>query len=54
MKFEQDVLNKIDEFEKAQKNIDLLKYTKIICANIIKQETVQIQKIYLKKISTVH
>lgn len=50
MKFEQDTLKKIEEFEKTQENQDLLNYAKIISRNVAEQEIAQIQKIYLKKI----
>ena len=50
MRFEQEAFKKIEEFEKTQKNLDLVKYTKMICNNTIAREISQIQEIYLKKI----
>ena len=50
MKFEQDSLKKIEEFEKTQKNSDLVEYAKMICRNTIRREISSIQGIYLKKI----
>ena len=50
MKFEQDSLRKIEEFEKTQKNSDLAEYAKMICRNTIQREISSIQGIYLKKI----
>ena len=50
MKFEQDSLKKIEEFEKTQKNSDLAEYAKMICRNTIQREISSIQGIYLKKI----
>lgn len=50
MKFEQDTLKKIEEYEATSKNHDLLKYAKIISRNVTGQEIIRIQKIYLEKI----
>ena len=50
MKFEQDSLKKIDEFEKTQKNPDLAEYAKMICRNTVRREITAIQGIYLEKI----
>lgn len=50
MKFERDSFKKIEEFEKNQKNQDLIKYAKMICRNTTQREITQIQEIYLKKI----
>ena len=50
MKFEQDSLKKIEEFEKTQKNSDLAEYAKMICRNTMHREITSIQEIYLKKI----
>ena len=33
MKFEQESFKKIEEFEKTQKNVDLIQYAKMICKN---------------------
>ena len=50
MKFEQESFKKIEEFEKTQKNSDLIQYAKMICKNTIGREIAHIQEIYLKKI----
>lgn len=50
MEFEQESFKKIEEFEKTQKNVDLIKYAKMICRNTIGREISQIQGIYLRKI----
>ena len=50
LKFEQDSLKKIEEFEKTQENSDLAEYAKMICRNTIHREISSIQEIYLKKI----
>ena len=50
MKFEQESMEKIEEFENIQKNQDLAKYAKIICKNTTQREITQIQEIYLEKI----
>jgi len=50
MKFEQESMRKIEEFENIQKNQDLAKYAKMICKNTTQREITQIQEIYLKKI----
>ena len=50
MKFEQESFKKIEEFEKTQKNLDLIQYAKMICKNTTERGIEHIQKIYLKKI----
>jgi len=50
MKFEQESFKKIEEFEKAQKNADLIQYVKMICKLTAEREITNIQEIYLKKI----
>ena len=50
MKFEQESFKKIEEFEKTQKNPDLVQYAKMISRNTTGREIAQIQEIYLKKI----
>ena len=52
MEFEQNVLKKIETFEKKYQDPDLIKYTKMICRNTIERETMLIQEIYLKKIDS--
>ena len=50
MKFEQESFKKIEEFEKTQKNQDLVQYIKMISRNTTGREIVQLQEMYLKKI----
>jgi len=50
MKFEQESFKKIEEFEKTQKNLDLIQYAKMICKNTTNREIAHMQEIYLKKI----
>ena len=50
MKFEQESFKKIEEFEKTQKNQDLIQYAKMISRNTTGREISQIQETYLKKI----
>ena len=50
MEFEQNILEKINTFENDHQDLDLIKYAKIICRNIIERETILIQETYLKKI----
>ena len=52
MEFEQNVLKKIETFEKEHQDPDLVKYAKIICRNTIERETALIQETYLKKIDS--
>ena len=52
MEFEQNVLKKIETFEKEHQDPDLIKYAKIISRKIIERETKLIQEIYLKKIDS--
>ena len=52
MEFEQNILKKINIFEKEYEDSDLIKYLKIICKNTIERETILIQEIYLKKIDS--
>jgi len=50
MRFEQESFKKIEEFEKTQKNFDLVQYAKMICRNTAGREIAQLQDTYLKKI----
>ena len=50
MKFEQESLKRIEDFEKIQKNQDLTDHLKMISRNTTQREITQIQEIYLKKI----
>ena len=52
MKFEQESLKKIEEFEKTQKNQDVVDYLKMISKNTTHREITEIQEIYLKKIDS--
>ena len=52
MEFEQNLLEKINTFEKDYQDVDLIKYLKIICRNTVERETILIQKTYLKKIDS--
>ena len=42
MKFEQNMLEKINTFENDHQDLDLIKYAKIIYRNIIERETILI------------
>ena len=50
MKFEEESFKKIEEFEKTQKNQDLVQYAKMISRNTTGREIAQLQETYLKKI----
>jgi hypothetical protein len=50
MKFEQESFKKIEEFEKMQKNQDLVQYAKMISNNTTGREIIQLQEVYLRKI----
>ncbi|MBT8242621.1 MAG: hypothetical protein HKO48_04995 [Nitrosopumilus sp.] len=50
MKFEQESFKKIEEFEKTEKNQELVQYAKMISKNTTGREIANIQEIYLKKI----
>ena len=52
MEFEQNLLEKINTFEKDNQDVDLIKYLKIICRNTVERETILIQETYLKKIDS--
>lgn len=52
MKFQQDVIQKIEEYEMKGLQSDLTKYAKMICNNTTEREILKIQDIYLKKIET--
>ena len=52
MEFEQNVLKKIETFEKEHQDPDLIKYAKMICRNTIERETALIQETYHKKIDS--
>ena len=42
MEFEQNVLEKINMFEKNHQDTDLIKYLKMICRNTVERETILI------------
>ena len=50
MKFQQDIIQRIEEFEIKGLQLDLTKYAKIICKNTTEREILKIQEVYLKKI----
>tara|TARA_B110000438_G_scaffold253301_1_gene258833 strand:+ start:281 stop:568 length:288 start_codon:yes stop_codon:yes gene_type:complete len=50
MRFEQNILEKINLFENDHQEPDLIKYARMICRNTIERETNLIQETYLKKI----
>ena len=50
IKFQQESLQMIEEFEIKGVQQDLIKYVKIICKNTIEREILKIQEVYLKKI----
>ena len=52
MKYEQNILEKINTSENDHQNLDLIKYAKMICRNIIERETILIQDAYLEKIDS--
>jgi hypothetical protein len=52
LEFEQNILKKINLFENKHQDEDLIKYTRMICRNIIERETILIQDEYLKKIDS--
>ena len=50
IKFQQESLQMIEDFEVKGVQQDLIKYAKIICKNTIEREILKIQEIYLEKI----
>ncbi|GKS66565.1 hypothetical protein YTPLAS73_01120 [Nitrosarchaeum sp.] len=52
MKFQQDTIQRIEEFEAKGLQPDLTKYAKMICKNISEREILKVQDTYLKKIET--
>ena len=50
IKFQQDIFQSIDEFEKTGIQPDLLKYAKMICNNTTDREILKIQEVYFNKI----
>ncbi|MEX2191799.1 MAG: hypothetical protein WD717_00245 [Nitrosarchaeum sp.] len=50
IKFQQELFQKIEEFESKGIQHDLIKYAKIVCKNTIEREILKIQEVYLKKI----
>lgn len=52
MKFQQDIIQRIEEHEMKGLHSDLTKYAKMICNNTTEREILKIQDVYLKKIET--
>lgn len=52
MKFQQDTIQRIEEYEMKGLQPDLTKYAKMICNNTTEREILKIQDVYLKKIET--
>ncbi len=52
MKFERNIFQKIEEFEKKGVEEDLTIYAKMICKNTVEREISEIQEFYFKKIDT--
>lgn len=50
MKFQQDIIQRIEEFEVKGLQPDLTKYAKMVCKNTTEREILKIQEVYLKKI----
>lgn len=50
LKFEQDTIKKIEDFEKNGIEQDLIKYAKIVCGNNTQREISAIQEVYLNKV----
>lgn len=50
LKFEQETIKKIEEFEKNGVQQDILKYAKLVCGNTIQREISEIQEIYFEKL----
>ncbi len=50
IKFQQELFQRIEEFEIKGIQQDLIKYTKMICKNTTEREILKIQEVYLKKI----
>ena len=50
IKFQQESLQRIEEFEIKGIQEDLIKYAKMICKNNTEREILKIQEAYLKKI----
>jgi hypothetical protein len=52
MKFQQEIIQRIEDFEIKGIQHDLTNYAKTICKNTTEREILKIQDIYLKKIET--
>jgi hypothetical protein len=50
IKFQQELFQRIEEFEVKGIQHDLINYVKMICKNTIEREILKIQEVYLKKI----
>jgi len=49
IKFQQESLQRIEEFEIKGVHQDLIKYAKMICKNTTEREILKIQEVHLKK-----
>lgn len=52
MKFQQEIIQRIEDFEIKGLQQDLTNYVKTICKNTAEREILKIQDVYLKKIET--
>ena len=52
MRFEQNILEKINQCENDHQESDLIKYARMICREIVERETILIQETYLKRIDS--
>jgi len=50
LKFEQETIRKIEEFEKNGMQEDLIKYAKVVCGNTTQREISAIQEVYFEKL----
>ncbi len=50
LKFEQETIRKIEEFEKKGMQEDLIKYAKVVCGNTTQREISAIQEVYFEKL----
>ncbi len=50
LKFEQETIRKIEEFEKNGIQEDLIKYAKLVCGNTTQREISAIQEVYFEKL----
>ena len=50
LKFEQETIKKIEEFEKNGIQEELIKYAKVVCGNTTQREISAIQEVYFEKL----